>query len=100
MPRPSNRRGKITDMKAMILGATGLLGQALMREGSGDQVRGLGAEDVDIRAAGRVRQVLEETRPEWIVLAAAYTDVDGCEGNQGLAFGVNRGGAVNVALGG
>jgi dTDP-4-dehydrorhamnose reductase len=44
-----------------------------------------------------VQQVVEETRPEWIVLAAAYTDVDGCEGNTALAFAVNRDGAVNVA---
>ena len=38
-----------------------------------------------------------ETRPEWIVLSAAYTDVDGCESNAELAFAVNRDGAMNVA---
>lgn len=84
-------------MKVMILGATGLLGQALMREWSGDEVVGLGVEDVDIRNDEKVRDVVEKIRPEWIVLAAAYTDVDGCESNQELAFSVNRDGAVQVA---
>jgi len=84
-------------MKVMILGGTGLLGQALMREWSGDEVAGLGVEDVDIRNAEKVREVIEATGPEWIVLAAAYTDVDGCESNQQLAFSVNRDGAVQVA---
>src|SRR5271166_1194724 len=83
-------------MKALILGATGLLGKALMREWSNDEVRGLGSRDVDIRDAGRVLEVTKEARPDWIVLAAAYTDVDGCETNQDLAFAVNRDGAVNV----
>jgi len=84
-------------MKVLILGATGLLGQALMREWSGDEVVGLGVDDVDIRNAEKVREIIEKTRPEWIVLAAAYTDVDGCESNQELAFSVNRDGAVRVA---
>jgi dTDP-4-dehydrorhamnose reductase len=44
-----------------------------------------------------VQQVVSETRPDWVVLAAAYTDVDGCESNQELAFAVNRDGAVNAA---
>jgi len=84
-------------MKVMILGATGLLGKALMREGSGDEVTGLSSRDVDIRNAQQVREVLEKARPEWIVLAAAYTDVDGCESHQDLAFAVNRDGPLNVA---
>ena len=84
-------------MKAMILGASGLLGKALMRECSGDDVVGLSSRDVDIRDSSSVRQVVESMRPDWIVLAAAYTDVDGCESRQELAFAVNRDGPVNVA---
>jgi dTDP-4-dehydrorhamnose reductase len=84
-------------MKVMILGGTGLLGKALMRAWRGDEVLGLGSRDADIRDAQKVREVVKAARPEWIVLAAAYTDVDGCESNQDLAFSVNRDGAVNVA---
>lgn len=84
-------------MRATIFGASGLLGKALMREWNIDSVTGLSSRDADIRDAARVRQAAQATRPDWIVLAAAYTDVDGCEGNPELAFAVNRDGAVNVA---
>jgi len=84
-------------MRVAIFGASGLLGKALMGEWSGDAVVGYSSRDVDIRDASAVRAIAEETEPEWIVLAAAYTDVDGCENNPDLAFTVNRDGAVNVA---
>ncbi|HSY91991.1 MAG TPA: dTDP-4-dehydrorhamnose reductase [Candidatus Binatus sp.] len=84
-------------MKAMIIGATGLLGKALTHEWSGDEVVGLGSRDVDIRDADRMREVVESHRPDWIVLAAAYTNVDDCETHPDLALAVNRDGAVNVA---
>jgi dTDP-4-dehydrorhamnose reductase len=84
-------------MRVTIFGATGLLGKSLVREWSGDELVGLGSADADIRGGGHVRTVVEQTRPEWIILAAAYTDVDGCESNQERAFAVNRDGAVNVA---
>jgi dTDP-4-dehydrorhamnose reductase len=84
-------------MKALIVGATGLLGKALMREWARDEVVGLGSKEVDIRDAGKVQEVVEKARPDWIALAAAYTDVDGCESNPDLAFAMNRDGPVNVA---
>ncbi len=84
-------------MRVTIFGASGLLGKALVHEWSGDAVTGLESRDADIRDATCVQQVLNETRPEWVVLAAAYTDVDGCESNSELAFAVNRDGAINVA---
>lgn len=83
-------------MRVTIFGATGLLGKALMREWHDDEVTGLGSRDVDIRSEEQVQESIQQHRPEWIVLAAAYTDVDGCETNRDLAFEVNCKGAVNI----
>jgi len=84
-------------MKVMIIGATGLLGRPLMRQWTGAELMGTGSRDLDIRDAARVRDLVEKNRPDWIVLAAAYTDVDGCEKDPTFAFAVNRDGVVNVA---
>jgi dTDP-4-dehydrorhamnose reductase len=84
-------------MRVTIFGSSGLLGKALVSEWGEDKIVGLNSRDADIRDAKRVQQVVRETKPEWVVLAAAYTDVDGCESNRELAFAVNRDGAVNVA---
>jgi dTDP-4-dehydrorhamnose reductase len=84
-------------MHLLIFGATGMLGRALVRQWSGDEVIGLGSSQADIRNPGQVKRAVEQARPDWIVLAAAYTDVDGCELNPALAASVNTQGAVNVA---
>lgn len=84
-------------MKAMIFGASGLLGKELVGEWTRDEVVGLGSRDVDIRDAEKVGEVVKKAHPDWIVLAAAYTNVDDCESHPDLAFAVNRDGAVNVA---
>src|ERR1700746_1519360 len=84
-------------MRITIFGATGLLGKTLVQEWQGDEVTGLGSRDVDIRSAEQVRGIVQRYRPDWIVLAAAYTDVDGCESHRELAFEVNCQGARHVA---
>jgi len=88
-------------MRIAIFGATGLLGKALMREWKDewkdDEVTGFGSAKGDIRDEKQVLLLVQRARPDWIVLAAAYTDVDGCETNRDLAFGVNCRGAENVA---
>jgi dTDP-4-dehydrorhamnose reductase len=84
-------------MRVLIFGATGLLGKALLPAWVGDDVRGLGSRGADIRDENQVRAAVTAFHPDWIVLAAAYTDVDGCETNQELAFAVNTQGAANVA---
>ena len=84
-------------MRATIFGSSGLLGQALLREWKGDDLTGLNSRDADLRDANGIRELILDSRPDWIVLLAAYTDVDGCEGNPERAFAVNRDGAVHVA---
>src|ERR1700721_885880 len=91
-------------MRVTLFGASGLLGQELVRELSGkesnqsaDQLTALSSRDADLRDHVRVRQAIRDSNPDWIILSAAYTDVDGCESNRDLAFAVNCDGAINVA---
>ncbi|HJT69079.1 MAG TPA: dTDP-4-dehydrorhamnose reductase [Terriglobales bacterium] len=84
-------------MRVTIFGGTGMLGKALIRQWTADEITGLGSSDADVRSARQVEVAIERSRPDWIVLSAAYTDVDGCEKNPELARAVNTDGAVNVA---
>jgi len=84
-------------MRILLIGATGLLGSVLQQEWDGNELIGVGSRDADIRDESQVRQLFERTRPEWTVLAAAYTDVDGCERDPQRAHDVNCTGAMNVA---
>jgi dTDP-4-dehydrorhamnose reductase len=89
-------------MRVTIFGGSGLLGQALLGEwgkeqSRADEVLGLSSRDSDLCNPAQIHAVVERSRPDWIVLAAAYTDVDGCEKNPERAFAVNRDGAATVA---
>jgi dTDP-4-dehydrorhamnose reductase len=84
-------------MRVLIFGATGMLGKALMRVWTDDEIIGLGSADADIRVPEQVDAQIQRVRPDWIVVSAAYTDVDGCELNPQLATAVNTQGAVNIA---
>lgn len=64
---------------------------------SGGEVAGLSSKDADIRNKQQVLDAVKRTTPDWTVLTAAYTDVDGCETNRDLAFDVNARGAAHVA---
>jgi dTDP-4-dehydrorhamnose reductase len=84
-------------MRITIFGASGLLGQALVRELQDEQPTALSSRDADLRDASQVQRAIRKSRPDSIILSAAYTDVDGCESNRELAFAVNCEGAVHVA---
>lgn len=84
-------------MRVLILGANGMLGTDILKEWRNDELIPATSRDADIRDFNQVRKLIAHTRPEWIVLSAAYTDVDGCESNRELAFAVNATGPANVA---
>jgi dTDP-4-dehydrorhamnose reductase len=91
-------------MRVTLFGASGLLGQELVQElrsneltSAHEKFTALSSKDADLRDHTRVRDVIRDSGPDWIILSAAYTDVDGCESNRDLAFAVNCDGAVNVA---
>lgn len=87
-------------MKILIIGANGMLGRDLVQswmQDAQDQVLPAASRDADIRDISQVEKLVSRTRPDWIVLTAAYADVDGSERNPELAFAVNEQGTRNVA---
>ncbi|MGH9743471.1 MAG: dTDP-4-dehydrorhamnose reductase [Candidatus Acidiferrum sp.] len=84
-------------MRTLIIGAAGMLGRDLLREWKDGEVMPATSQDADIRDLEQVRALVSRTKPDWIVLTAAYTDVDGSERNPELAFSVNARGTENVA---
>src|SRR5882762_3137046 len=84
-------------MRVTLFGASGLLGQDLVQELKTEHLTALSSKDADLRDRARVREVIRDSRPDWILLSAAYADVDGCESNRDLAFAVNCDGAITVA---
>ncbi len=84
-------------MRLLVIGAKGMLGTDMLRDWRSDEVVGADRAQADIRDIAQVRALVSKVRPDWIVLTAAYTDVDGSEKNQELAFAVNSTGAAHVA---
>jgi dTDP-4-dehydrorhamnose reductase len=84
-------------MRVLLIGASGMLGTDLQQEWKQDDIIPASSRDANICDAAQVRALVERSKPDWIVLAAAYTDVDGSERNPELAFAVNGQGTENVA---
>jgi dTDP-4-dehydrorhamnose reductase len=83
-------------MRILIIGASGMLGTDLVNHWPDDDVISATSRDADILAIEQVRSLVLKTRPDWIILTAAYTDVDGSERHPDHAFAVNCKGAENV----
>lgn len=86
-------------MKILITGANGMLGHDLKKVLCTDNYLVLGTRDVfDITDIDNTIKFIAENRPDAVIHAAAYTDVDGCESNIEQAYKVNGLGARNVAV--
>lgn len=99
-------------MKILITGCKGQLGselihilqngtcelQAIPREYKHAEVIGTDYEDLDITNLELIRKYIDKIRPNIVINSAAYTNVDGCESNQDLAFKVNSLGPRNLSI--
>jgi dTDP-4-dehydrorhamnose reductase len=95
-----NAAGNPSTLTAVIFGARGTLGQALVEvlPGRGYSISAaLSSAECDISDAAAVRAVVERIQPHLIFNAAAFTDVDGAEVTPDRAFAVNALGAENLA---
>ncbi len=78
--------------KTLVLGAKGMLGRAVIQEFSNDekyQIVAWDKETLDITNGRKAIKAIKALKPDIVINAAAYTDVDGAESHKDLAMKVN-----------
>ena len=81
----------------LVTGAGGQVGQALAGAPSPHRIVALSRSELDITVAAEISRVLAATRPDFLINAAAYTQVDRAEEEPEQAYAVNRDGVLNLA---
>lgn len=86
-------------MKILITGSNGMLGHDLEKVLKDKHELILTtSKTLDITDKDKTMEIIKENNPDIVINSAAYTDVDGCETNQDLAYAVNGHGVENLAL--
>lgn len=84
-------------MKILLLGVAGQLGRLLTATLRGNIVA-LSHADADLRCPDQVRLVLTQHRPDVVINAAAFTQVDRAESDRAGALAVNADGVRDLAI--
>lgn len=87
-------------MKILIVGKNGQLGKALSSTltARGIEFNALGSKDLDITSLSKTFELVSALRPELIINAAGWTNVNGAETSVNEAFAANSDGPRNLAL--
>lgn len=86
-------------MRILIAGSNGMLGNDL-KEVLQDKHELIltTSKTMDITNKNHTIDFISNEKPDIVINSAAYTDVDGCEENQDVAYAVNGKGVKNLAL--
>jgi dTDP-4-dehydrorhamnose reductase len=87
-------------VKVLVTGREGQLAQSLSERGNGHPQLELllaARPDTDLSIPGSVAKAIETARPDLVINAAAYTDVDGAEDEPELAYRINAEAAGEAA---
>lgn len=86
-------------MKWLIAGANGQLGRCLQQtlESNSIEHAAYSKEEIDITDYSRVCEVFHSVKPDIVVNAAGYTNVDQAQIDQSEAFAINKTGVANLA---
>ena len=86
-------------MKILITGSNGMLGHDLQEvlKDKHDLILTT-SKTLDITDEQHTIDFICDANPDIVINSAAYTDVDGCEENQDIAYAVNGDGVRNLAL--
>ncbi len=85
-------------MHTLIVGARGQLGRDLVTVfGEAGEVRGVDLPELDVTDPSEVADLMASAKPDLVVNAAAYTDVEAAEHHREAAFRVNERGARVVS---
>ena len=85
----------VATIKTLIIGASGMLGSDLCKVFP--EAIKLTHKELDITNRDQVLEFIRKIKPDIVLNAAAYTDVDSCEENKEFAFQVNGYGPGHIA---
>jgi dTDP-4-dehydrorhamnose reductase len=84
-------------MRALVTGARGLLGAAIVREFRDADLHAFDHQGLDVGDAAAVSAAVAAARPDVVINCAAYNDVDGAEQDAEAALRVNALGVLALA---
>ena len=85
-------------MKVLITGSNGMLGSDIVNEFRDFDLYALGKNELDISKKSKIVKIFKKIKPDIVVNAAAYTDVDGSETYKKQALKTNAIAVRNIAM--
>jgi dTDP-4-dehydrorhamnose reductase len=90
---------KLVSMNILVTGATGQLGREITNqfEAAGHAVVGMGSKELNVASREQVVSIISQSSSDWVIHAAAWTNVDEAAKNPEGAMEVNGKGSRHVA---